>query len=85
MKKRIIATLMSIAIAVSLCACGSGTAQQPQPGAGAAEEEPAGEVSEDAAQDMTAASETVEEDTAAEGSDVPDGREGFDCDRQPVL
>ena len=70
MKKRVIATLMSIVIAASLCACGSGTAQQPQPGAGAAEEEPAGEVSEDAAQDMTAASETVEEDTAAEGSDV---------------
>lgn len=79
MKKRVIATLMSIAIAASLCACGSGTAQQPQQEAGAAEEEsagetdeeePAGEVSEDAAQDMTAASETVEEDTAAEGSDV---------------
>ena len=79
MKKRIIATLMSIAIAASLCACGSGAAQQPQPEAGAAEEgsagetdeeEPAGEVSEDAAQDMTAAYETVEEDTAAEGSDV---------------
>ena len=70
MKKRVIATLMSIVIAASLCACGSGASQQPQQEAGAAEEEPAGEVSEDAAQDMTAASETVEEDTAAEGSDV---------------
>ena len=77
MKNRIIAALMSIVIAASLCACGSGTAQQPQTGAAEEEsaestdeEEPAGEVSEDAAQDMTAASETAEEDLAVEGSDA---------------
>lgn len=79
MKKRIIAAFMSIVIATSLCACGSGASQQPQPEVGTAEEgsaaetddeETAGEVSEDAAQDMTAASETVEEDIAAEGSDA---------------